>query len=935
MKKLLLLFYASFLMHMVGFSQFDCLSTVKMDGNSVVCPGTYQTYTTNADLDHFRFNYTQWETDTGNEITRINGTETFLYVNNYLYLNKLNVGDKYTMQHYYPQAVKYDRKNFDLDEVTFYYFQPNLTTSITVPVIPNYRLNALMHNVDIHVNNGSNNSIHFLFGRRAVTGECDYRKQMELITLPTFVTSNVAVTLTSTNAPTCSSGGNFDIRDRNVTFQTYGYVFNWILTDPQGNVKNNLISGNRNGNNVYIPYLDKPGDWNLTCTVGSLCKTETFPHTITVASPFALQPAEIKVDGVNNYTYASLYPTCPKAYQTGYNLSVPAYTNIPDAQYTWTLPPGWRTYNTSASSSAVVSGYNQYTYKGQYLNNITMDSYIKTNGTIPGGDGQLVIRACNVTSAPITISVIPNGPLDVRLNPQVTSCLPTVSLEPVVVAQAYPVTIGWQSTNGGTFASPITDGFAPANTFTATPGTYQIKLNITDARQCVSDFTTTTVIIGGPGVNSAGWNSGILSDVNNWNVISNLAVTDNSDVYFVGQDKTTNAASLQYYHYDAGFAKWVPTPAFPQPTNGVRAGTNAVAVAPGTALGIYYVDASNNIRRLTGSTDVQVPAGVNADLIKVDPSGTLNTAKLVYRNFINNNFIYSWNPATSSIQALPYVSYPTKYDIGINNSRVFYVNANESAIYYKELSDNNPSNKGTLMTSLYSINCYTDIVFDANGNMYYATCSGDIFVCKKNLANTYDAPVSIQVPSSLGCDGHFTINASTGTIYYTGYNNRLYQQYVVDFASNQWGNVPATQSFGDIAGRSLVFKTPHLFYIGDNNLVYNIYYFEGCTPSPLRVAGDNTDHIQSENQIYTGGNVIPAAVGSVFPNPFTDQLTVYVSGTGTAELKVTDVNGKSVISKEYRFEEISFSTVTLSSGMYLCTIVQNGNILYTAKVIKQ
>lgn len=935
MKKLLLLMHVVFLVQYASYAQFGCFGDPNIKGNEYVCPGTYETYRTNADLSHFRFDYTEWGSTTiANVITRINGTLTHSYTKNYLDHNGLSAYDLNLLLTVYPFRITYDRKTTERDKVTFYYGQPGNSSSVTTSVRVEYRFQALMQNIDLLIGNNANlNAVFFNLRRQGILGRCDYSETKNLTVKSSFNPANVAITATSP-LPTCSSGGGFDIRENNIPFSTYRFAFIWVLKDPQGNDRSNLINGNRNGNTAYIQSLDRPGVWNLSCVLGAECKLQTFNYPINVTSPFALQPAEIKVNGDNFGNYASLFPSCPKAYQTGYQLSVPQYSNIPDAQYTWTLPPGWRTYSTSPSSSAVVGGYTQFTYNGQYLNSLKMESYVKSNGNIPGGDGQLVIRACNVTSNPITISVIPNGPLDVRLNPQVTSCIPTVGLEPVVVAQAYPVTIGWQSTNGGTFASATTDGFAPANTFTASPGTYQVKLNITDARLCVSDFTTTTVIIGGPGVNSAGWNSGILSDVNNWNVISNLSVTDNSDVYFVGQDKITGAASLQYYRYDAGFAKWVPTPAFPQPTNGVRSGTNAVAIAPGTGLGIYYVDASDNIRRLTGSTDILVPAGKNADVIKIDPAGTLNTARLVYHNYINN-FIFSWNPVSPNFQASPYVTYPTKYDIGINNSRVFYVNANESAIYYKELSDNIPSNKGTLMTALYSINCYTDIVFDANGNMYYATCDGNIYVCKKNLGNTYDAPLSIQIPSARGADGHFTINAATGTIYYTGNDSRLYQQYVVDFASNQWGNVPATQSFGDIAGRSLVFKTPHLFYIGDNNLVYNLYYFQGCTPSPLRVSGVDTDHIQSENQIYTDGNVLPAAVGSVFPNPFTDQLSVFVEGSGVAELKVSDVNGKAIITKEYTFEEISFSTAGLSAGMYLCTIVQNGKILYTAKVIKQ
>jgi hypothetical protein len=266
---------------------------------------------------------------------------------------------------------------------------------------------------------------------------------------------------------------------------------------------------------------------------------------------------------------------------------------------------------------------------------------------------------------------------------------------------------------------------------------------------------------------------------------------------------------------------------------------------------------------------------------------------------------------------------------------VFYVNTTESALYYKELSDNNQFNKGIPLTSLYTINCYTDIQFDAAGNVYFAQCDGGIYVCKKN-ATGYDAPISVQIPSARGCDGRFTINTASGTLYYTGYDNRVYQHFVVNFSTNQWGNVPATQSFGDLAGRSLVFKAPHLFYIGDNNLVYNLYYFEGCTPSPLRMIGEDSDHIPSSNQIYTAGNGKQATIaGKTFPNPFNEQFSLIVEGSGSAVLKIQDVNGRVVMKEEYQFEERSITTSDWTQGMYICTVEQNGQILYSTKLIKQ
>lgn len=75
--------------------------------------------------------------------------------------------------------------------------------------------------------------------------------------------------------------------------------------------------------------------------------------------------------------------------------------------------------------------------------------------------------------------------------------------------------------------------------------------------------------------------------------------------------------------------------------------------------------------------------------------------------------------------------------------------------------------------------------------------------------------------------------------------------------------------------------------------------------------------------------------GKAFPNPFADQLSVLVEGSGLAQLKITDVNGKVVMKEEYGFEEKLISTTDWAQGMYLCTVEQNGKILYSAKLIKQ
>jgi hypothetical protein len=91
----------------------------------------------------------------------------------------------------------------------------------------------------------------------------------------------------------------------------------------------------------------------------------------------------------------------------------------------------------------------------------------------------------------------------------------------------------------------------------------------------------------------------------------------------------------------------------------------------------------------------------------------------------------------------------------------------------------------------------------------------------------------------------------------------------------------------------------------------------------------------------TYSNVLPLSVNcnpaqdiTVYPNPFNDKTTVQGIGVGD-ELNITDVTGRTVATLKAgnTIEHIDMSSLT--NGIYLLRIIQNGAALKTVKLVKQ
>jgi hypothetical protein len=74
----------------------------------------------------------------------------------------------------------------------------------------------------------------------------------------------------------------------------------------------------------------------------------------------------------------------------------------------------------------------------------------------------------------------------------------------------------------------------------------------------------------------------------------------------------------------------------------------------------------------------------------------------------------------------------------------------------------------------------------------------------------------------------------------------------------------------------------------------------------------------------------------VYPNPTNETLTVNLtSSEGQAKkLRLIDVLGKAVISKDYSNEQYNLDTTSLQSGTYFLEVIHEGNI-YLEKIIKR
>jgi hypothetical protein len=85
------------------------------------------------------------------------------------------------------------------------------------------------------------------------------------------------------------------------------------------------------------------------------------------------------------------------------------------------------------------------------------------------------------------------------------------------------------------------------------------------------------------------------------------------------------------------------------------------------------------------------------------------------------------------------------------------------------------------------------------------------------------------------------------------------------------------------------------------------------------------------------GIIDPSATSGiiVYPNPFTSNITVMLPEIKTASLRITDLSGRSVFSRQISGTSIiEIPDNQFDAGIYFCTVTQGGNV-YSTKIVKQ
>jgi hypothetical protein len=75
------------------------------------------------------------------------------------------------------------------------------------------------------------------------------------------------------------------------------------------------------------------------------------------------------------------------------------------------------------------------------------------------------------------------------------------------------------------------------------------------------------------------------------------------------------------------------------------------------------------------------------------------------------------------------------------------------------------------------------------------------------------------------------------------------------------------------------------------------------------------------------GNDMPIAQSGIYPNPAKDKITVQLNElNGTANITVTDINGKMVMQQRSADVTTELNISKLPSGIYMVKAIENGKI---------
>ncbi len=673
-------------------------------------------------------------------------------------------------------------------------------------------------------------------------------------------------------------------------------------------------------------------------------------------------------------------PTCAEAQHQGIGMNVSPYIN--GATYTWYIPRTWYPSTNTSNYNSVLTNANPdfFVYSGVNLNYFQIRSLEKFVTTIPSGEVRL--RVQTPCGGDETIKFYINGAETLNLSLiDNFSCNSNFQIKPVITGGTAPFVINWKNDNSTGVVTPtVTRDINASVAYKQNTGNYntaKIIANITDARGCKSTDEGVFNIFGGFGNTSiSGWASGRLDYARDLKVTSNL-VSDQSGskFYFTALDEA-NVSKIYVYKFDNAInvKKWVAkeivTKRYKPKTN-----NNTLALVQETAGPLLlFTDNQSSIGALrldindVSNQDTENQYNIRADVFQVaqnkGASGNFvaSNLTLMFKDIISGylkyqQFVLQNGKLELSGTAQTIANTTTQYDFDQFNFKVFYfLDDFTGDLYCKDLKNiSAPATtiklaSNDMTTAIYEA---TEIEFDRAGNMYVFQ-QGDLYILKYNaLTETYGKLEKLAVSKATGINidaatGSFTINPSTGTIYYTGYDKNLYQIFKENAAGTSWKIIkstrPGTGQYSDFAGTNkLLHQSPHLFYVSsDNQLVYNLFYVQGnntdCVPSNLRLDA-NTEGVDLSNapSISTETLVeLDFSKASIYayPNPMQNSVTIFADGKGEANLEVYTVLGEKVLEQPFDFNGTTLNVENLAKGTYIARVTQNNTSIHQVKLVK-
>ncbi|MFQ3577339.1 MAG: hypothetical protein SNJ77_12970, partial [Cytophagales bacterium] len=662
---------------------------------------------------------------------------------------------------------------------------------------------------------------------------------------------NQARLLNGPNMPTalsienCSNSSNLWLRTNHINEANY----QWSVQPSTGFELGSAL----NQNSISFNRFTNVGTYSLTVKATDKCGAEGTAN-------FTVNVSDRDVDLLVNNAVVSSTEITPTCSQKQYGFTVNTSPFINNSTYTWHLPPGWRrgSINQNLKSSTVnIDGLTERVYEDRNLNNL----YIQEDNTITtlpkSGNLVLTLRTgCNqVKQQSLRIQTPPAVTISVEAK---NFCTPNTPLKATVSGGMPPYRLTW-STNyrggNGTFATPTTNlsgtERTSTNTFNVTrPGPFETVVSVVDGNGCSAIDSKASFAQNGGSETVSGWLSGMLSTTSATISSQNLTVSEgaNQRVFFLRIEN--NIPKLNYYQFSSVSNRWELNETRFQ---GFHPNTTLQYARSGNQEFIFGFNGNNiliacNLSE-TGFPLVTISPGIQSDgldrsfkvgffannqfaLVWRENNQTLRSALLTY-NTSTKNFNGS---LTSSLAELSGTWSALRYDLELkpNRIRAFYISTN-GLLFYKDLDNSgSPSGLGTSVNnSSSSIWNDTQLNFDNAGNVYFVS-GGKLHIAQYNPStNGYGTLTNLN--NTVGCNGHFSINKSTGTIYFSGYDQMLYQIYR---DGNLFRQIKSSSMAQDFAVGDLEFSNPHLFYRSTNNTVFNLYYLDpsdlACVPRHLR-----------------------------------------------------------------------------------------------------